>query len=259
MVETFVTDGGKLTTAFRSSTLTEASLRLPQGLYTTLRTYEGDRVLRLSAHAARLSIERGIDFERFVREALQRTRFRESRLRLTYAGKLFISVEPFEPLPPGLYAEGVRCITVPLHRPAPKNKDTGFIAQAADAYRDLPPTVHEGLMVGEDEAILEGLSSNVFFVRDGALRTEEDRVLPGVTRSLILEVAAGLLKVQRSPIHLSELEAVSESFLTSVSRGILPVVQINDVPIGSGRPGPSVAALASRFDAFVAKQAVRLL
>ena len=60
-------------------------------------------------------------------------------------------------------------------------------------------------MVAEDGTILEGLSSNFFAIRDGALYTEEDRVLPGLTRSLVLEVAAGLLPRAPRGLRVDEL------------------------------------------------------
>ena len=57
---------------------------------------------------------------------------------------------------------------------------------------------------------------------DDRLRTEEARVLLGVTRALVLEVARGHLPMHTTAIRQEELPAVSEAFVTSVSREILP-------------------------------------
>jgi branched-subunit amino acid aminotransferase/4-amino-4-deoxychorismate lyase len=51
--------------------------------------------------------------------------------------------------------------------------------------------VHEGLLLGADGALLEGLSSNLFAVLDGVLRTEDVRALHGTTRALVLDLARG--------------------------------------------------------------------
>lgn len=250
-----------------SETMAEASASLPRGAYTTLRTYGGDRIARLEQHLRRLTdslpIQGGASFldEARVRQAISRalrsTGHPESRLRLTFAPpRLFVSVEPFEPLPDSLYREGVWCVTVPVHRENPRAKDTGFIATAEGAYRSLPPGAHEGLLLGEDGAILEGLSSNFFAVREGVLHTEEGRALPGITRSLVLDLAVGVLPLSRQPIRVDQLREVGDCFITSVSRGILPVVGIDEVAIGAGRPGSVTRELMRRFEEMVEREAV---
>ena len=115
-------------------------------------------------------------------------------------------------------------------------------------------------MVGEDGVILEGLSSNFFAITGQTLRTEEERVLAGMTRALVLEVAASTgLDLDRHGIRTSELPGVEECFITSVSREILPVVEIDDQPIGSGVPGPRTIALMAAFAALAQREAQPIL
>jgi branched-chain amino acid aminotransferase len=239
-------------------------VELPGGAYTTLRTYAGTRVMRLDEHVRRLQEsarlqghEAPLDaavVRAAVAEALERTGHDESRVRLTWAPpRLFVAVEPFTPPAEALYRDGVRCVTVAVRRDNPHAKDTRFIDTAGRAYAALPAGVHEGLMVAEDGTILEGLSSNFFALRGGALYTEEDRVLPGLTRSLVLEVA-GLPRAPRG-LRVDELPSADECFVTSASRGVLPVVAVDDVTIGAGTPGALTAAVRARFDAAVAREA----
>lgn len=256
---------GRITFRGDSASLSVASEALPAGAYTTLRTYRGDRVVRLGQHVQRLvdsvriqghpsSLDEA-DVRRLLAFALKSTRYPESRLRLTFAPpSLFVTVEPLEPLPESLYREGVRCVTIPLHRDHPDAKDTRFIATASDAYRTLPAGVHEGLMVADDGSILEGLSSNFFAVLDGVLRTEDTRALHGVTRSIVLELAQGLMAVSLTPVRMADLPRVSECFLTSVSRQILPVTRVDDVWIGAGTPGPVTREMTSRFRAAMERE-----
>lgn len=169
-------------------------------------------------------------------------------MRLTFAPpRLFAAVEPLAPLPQERYRDGVACVSVALHRDNPHAKDTRFIATAGAAYRTLPPGVEEGLLLSPEGALLEGLSSNFFAVLEGELRSEAERVLLGVTRSLVLELAGGVLPFVPRPVRVGELPLVSEAFLTSVSREILPVVAIDGEPIGPGRPGPATRELMRRF------------
>ncbi len=249
----------------RHETLAASSAALPEGAYTTLRTYGGRGVVRLGQHLGRLEESAELKRQpgridpaaarRALGAALATEAHAESRVRFTFAPpRLFIAIEPFSPLPARLYQEGVACVTLDLHRHNPHAKDTRFIATAQAAYGRLPPGVEEGLLVAEDGAVLEGLSSNFFAIREGVLRTEEARVLAGVTRSLAIEVAEPLLPLRRVAVLRDELPLVDEAFITSVSREVLPVVCIDERPVGDGRVGPMTRAIMQAFAALLARE-----
>ena len=246
----------------RYASMTAASATLPTGAYTTFRSYSGNRVLRLAQHFRRLEESAALmgqigrlqddPTRAALAQILHTVRGEnwptsEARFRLTFAPpQLFIAIEPFQPYPQALYESGVRCVSVSLHRDNPHAKSTRFIASAAEAYKSLPDGVHEGLMVGADGAILEGLSSNFFAIplahdnHPATLHTEEQRVLIGVTRTLVLEVAQRILPVSRTAATMYDLaqRQIGECFITSVSREIMPVVQIDAAQIGASTPGP---------------------
>jgi branched-chain amino acid aminotransferase len=267
MAETFEFRDHGLAPHGKSPSLADASGALPPGAYTTLRTYHRNRLLRLDRHvrrledsaselgasASRLAME---DVRRAIALALAAAGHPESRLRLTWAPpRLFVSIERFEPPPERLYREGVWCASVPLRRGQPHAKDSRFLATAAGIFERLPAGVYEGLMVAEEGALLEGLSSNFFALREGVLRTEHERVLPGVTRSMVLEVAREFLPVSQQAVRLQDLPSVSEALLTSVSRGIVPVVRIDDRTLGDGRPGATTRDLMRRFGLWAEREA----
>jgi branched-chain amino acid aminotransferase len=270
MVETFVLADGVATPVRSSLDLATASAALPTGAYTTLRTYGGDGVPFLDDHIRRLEESSALQGRPALLDrarvraglaaALRATHHPESRIRVTFAPpELFASIEAFEPLPDRLYQDGASCVTVPLRREMPQAKDTRFLSPAQGAYRDLPAGVHEGLLVGEDGALLEGLSSNVFAVMDGVLRTEDARALHGTTRAFVLELARGLVPVSLEPVKKSDLGRVAEVFLTSVSREVLGVVRVDDVTIGRGTPGPLAKDLKTRYRARMRSVAEHLL
>ena len=249
----------------RHASLAAASLALPEGAYTTLRTYGGNGVVRLGQHLARLEESVALKgtpgridpaaVRGAITEALRRSAHPESRVRLTFAPpRLFVAVEAFTPLAPRLYEQGVACVTLELERENPHAKDTRFIATAHDAYSRLPAGVEEGLLVAPDGSILEGLSSNFFAIREGALRTEDARALAGVTRSLAIEVAEALLPLRRVAVQRDELSLVDEAFITSVSRELLPVTSVDGRPVGEGRVGPRTRAILQAFEALVARE-----
>jgi branched-chain amino acid aminotransferase len=146
-------------------------------------------------------------------------------------------------------------VTLALRRSNPHAKDTRFIATAGAAYARLPPGAHEGLLVTEGGEILEGLSSNFFCVAGGVLRTEAGRVLEGVTRLQVLELARGLAPVSFAPARTDEVSSLAEAFLTSASRGLLPVTRIDDTAVGDGAPGPVTLELMRRFEELTDREA----
>ncbi len=101
---------------------------------------------------------------------------------------------------------------------------------------------------GADDAIMvrdgiahEGTSSNLIAILDGTLTTAPDspQLLPGVTRNLILRLAAQAnIPINRHSICADELPQADEIWLTSSTREIAPVTRLNQQPIGSGTPGP---------------------
>ena len=269
MAKTFLFAQGRSAPMGTGGSPIDASFRLPAGSYTTLRTYGGTSVVRLDQHVRRLveslpsEAPAGTTLERAaVRSALVHalgaTGYPESRVRITFAPpRLFVTVEPFTPVDEALRHAGVACVTVSARRERPEAKDTRFQATAQAAYAALPTGVHEGLLVGDDGAILEGLSSNFFAVHEGVLRTEEPRALRGVTRSMVLDLARGLVPLG-GPLNVDQLGEARECFITSVSREVLPVVRIDGVAIGDGVPGPITRELARRFETAVASEAERL-
>lgn len=269
MATTFLFTDGKPSTMGGGGTLVDASARLPAGSYTTLRTYGGDGVVRLDRHVRRLVESLPAEAARATLDpaavrstlahALRATGHPESRVRITFAPpRLFVTVEPFTPVDEELRRSGVACVTVSGKRDRPEAKDTRFLATAQAAYAALPAGVHEGLLVGDDGAILEGLSSNFFAVLEGKLRTEETRILPGVTRSMVLDLARAILPRGDGALHLDQLAETRECFITSVSREVLAVVRIDGVDIGDGTPGPVTKEIVRRFEAAVASEVERL-
>jgi branched-chain amino acid aminotransferase len=244
-----------------------AAAATPPGAYTTLRTWDARRkVLRFGEHLARLEESAALlgnparlkvsPVAAALRGALARLPgAAEVRVRLTFSPPhLYAALEAFASLPEAARRAGVACVTVAQHRADARCKDTRFAELAREVTAALPAGVHEGLMLGNDGAILEGLSSNFFAVREGVLRTEADRVLPGLTRALVLALARERLPVELRPIATGELASVAESFLTSTSRGVLPVVRIDGCAVGAGRPGPITLELMQALELRIASE-----
>jgi branched-chain amino acid aminotransferase len=253
-------------TALAGPNLDSISLHLAEGVYTTVRTYRRDRILGLSAHLRRLidSLEivgrpRPVDLPALrsgLRQIIQRENREALRLRITVPFEtedVYISVEPFTSFPPDDYRQGVRCVTSRLERSVPTAKHTSFIAPSRSARATTDPEVHEILMVNEAGEILEGFASNFFAVMEGTLYTAGQDVLAGVTRQIVLAEASAILPVWQKPVRVDDLPRLTEAFITSSGREVMPVRQIDAVVIGA--PGPVTRDLMARYHDHVMQDA----
>ena len=248
--------------------LDAVSLQLPAGIYTTLRTYDRDHIFGLGAHLQRLveshrklNKPRLIDLQA-IRSALRQIIARENqmalRLRITTpfdSPDVYISVEPFESYPPEFYSAGVRCATTHLERATPEAKHTSFIAPSRSEKAHADPDIHEKLMVNSPGEILEGFSSNFYAVLNGELHTANEGVLAGVTRKVVLAEAEGRVPVVLTPITVNDLPSVTEAFITSSGREVMPVRQIDEVVIGE--PGPVTRLLMAQYRAHILRDVER--
>ncbi len=248
----------------RVGTLDEATLRTGHGTYTVFRLYPGGRVLRLGHHLARMRHSAALLGQQFphsdarlrdvIRRAVAASGIDLPRVRLMvpYAepDTAIVALEPFSPPPPEVYNVGVRVALSDVHRSQPRAKDSRFI-EVRHRLTAGQEGVFEVLLCDGCGTILEGASSNFYAVLDGQLHTAGEGMLEGIARSILLQVAPEVIPVSFEPIHISDLSRVSEALLTSSSRGVIPVVQIDGTIIGSGAPGIISTRLRTRYDAQV--------
>ena len=245
--------------------LDEATRQLPDGYYSTFRTFDGcRRVLGLKAHLRRLydpvtSPDVSASFLRQqLAPLLEHFLPDEARVRLimTEQGRVYVAAEPLKPLSADVYEKGVRVETTQIHRDSPRLKSTAFISASDTERRHLAQEgIFEALLV-KNGKILEGMTSNFFSVKDNILYTAQRDILLGVTRRTVIHLARGRgVNVKYQPLKLDQLSAVHEAFITSSSRGVVPVIRIDGVTVGEGRPGEITRMLRSAYDEYVLKHA----
>lgn len=244
--------------------LDESSKMLPGGGYTTFRTFGANRVMQFDSHIARLEETARLagkpvtlpatHVRAALRQAVTSYPSEEKRVRITLdleqeIGSVYIAVEELRVPAADQYLHGVRTVTRQARRENPKAKLTNFIKTAGAIRGKLPPGINEALMVANG-TILEGLTSNFFAIIEGELWTAEEGVLSGLTRALVLEEATATgLVIRLSPVPVDSLPRAQEAFITSASRAVLPVIQIDDLLIGDGQPGPVTLDLLARYQA----------
>lgn len=90
--------------------------------------------------------------------------------------------------------------------------------------------------------------SNVFIVtREGKIITPAEGILKGITRMKLLELMRNKYVIEERALHLDEVKAAAEVFMTSTTKRILPICQVDDNVIGEGRAGSVTASLNTAF------------
>lgn len=257
---------GKLIPAkFQATTLRELAMVEPEGVYTITRTYHGDQAVLLEAHFDRLEesarlegIAITIDRDQLragLRQLIERAGYLNSRLRITIPKqnpeRPILAAEPMQPVPKDLKERGVAVATIELARSNPRAKSNAWEQQRAQAAKHLPPGVYEGLLVDEAGYILEGFSSNFYGIIGSTLRTADEGILHGISRNILLDILPDSLGLEMQPIPLDQIARLEEAFISSSSRGLVPVVMIDNHQINGGRPGPLTKDLRIKYDEWV--------
>ncbi|MBI5137453.1 MAG: D-amino acid aminotransferase [Nitrospirae bacterium] len=243
------------------------------GVYEVIRTY-GSRPFRLEAHLDRLyqslsQVRIVPNWERatltaWIDAVLARAGHAETKIYVQVTRGVAPRNHPFPPVPPttlvtateihplpaDVVRAGVAAISMPDIRWARCDvKSLNLLPNVLARQAALDAGAFEALFVG-DGVVREGSSSNVFGVIGGALVTPPlgPRLLPGVSRAYLLEVARDLgLTVHERDLSLAELQAADEVFLTGTTIEVLGVTRIDGATIGNGTVGPVTRRLAARF------------
>jgi D-alanine transaminase len=105
----------------------------------------------------------------------------------------------------------------------------------------------------EGAFLTEGAASNIFVVKDGRLLAppKDNLMLPGITYDVILEIAAADgIPHQVRRVDAAEVFAADELLLTSSTKEVLAITQLDGKPVGTGKPGPMFARLHALYQDF---------
>lgn len=255
------------------------------GLFETMRAYQR-RIFRLEHHLQRLFLS--LEYLKFLipfnfdylKEALYKTieanRLEDAYIRLNVtrgegatvpdpatckAPNLIIITREYVPYSSALYQKGYKGKIVGVkpspHMPTISMKTLNFLNHIIAKMEAKASGFNEGIMVNTDGFVTEGTVSNIFMIKEGSLFTpaKEMGLLPGVTRQAVLEIAeAKGLKTREAKITINELLMAEEAFLTNALIEILPLVRVDEHPIGKGIPGPLTQELMSAYKELVKEE-----
>ena len=167
-------------------------------------------------------------------------------IKATPAPSLVIIVKPNEEPPERISRDGIRISLVDILRNHPGSvnpiiKSNNLLNNALAMQAAYRRGAEEALMRNYRGELSECSQSNFFMVRDGVAVTPKSAagLLEGITRAFLFEVGQDVgVPVRDEVLFPEDLETADEAFITSTTRELSPVTQIDDRMIGSGKPGP---------------------
>lgn len=165
------------------------------------------------------------------------------------APRTLVIVVDLPSYPDAWYRDGVALLPYRHQRDLPEAKTTNYFTavRLAGAMRDAGAA---DVLYHDGRRVLETTRCNLFVATaDGALATPARDVLFGVSRGRLLGALDGVMTVEERDVTMDELLAAPEAFLTSTTKGVMPVVRVGDATIGDGRPGPLGRRAAEAFTA----------
>ena len=169
------------------------------------------------------------------------------------APSTIIFATPLPNLPKAVYENGVDVIVSSFYRSRQLgDAKTGNLLRSVLALREAKAAgAFEAITLTSEGKISDGITSNVYLVQDSTVLTPsaESGILEGITRAVVLDLAkrAGLNVVEKL-LDVHEIDKASESFFTSSTRGVVPIVRVSGKTIGSGKPGAITRQIMQAYD-----------
>ena len=248
--------------------INDLGLRRGYGSFEFFRVLRGIPVF-IEDHLARFeNSSRAIDLEvpysleqleGFIHELIRVNRLETAGIQLILTGGY--SEDIFTPAQPNLiiapiglrsypaeqFEKGVKLILHQHVREIPEAKTIAYLTavklgKRMRAHGAAEVVYHDGTHVSE------AARSSLGLIKNGVLVTAREGVLPGITRIHALDLAQKMMPIEERAFTLDELLGADEVFITSSTRGVMPVTQIENQPVGSGQVGPHLKALMKAFN-----------
>ena len=240
------------------------------GVFDFFRVLEGKPVF-LADHIERLFhsmdvLDLELDFERhhvkdMVLKLVEKNGVQEAGFRIVVTGgfaedgytpddqpNLFMMMHHLPPYDPEVYEKGAKLISTPYQRDVPSVKTIIYVQSIHFAKKMRAENAIEVLYHWKGH-MTECSRSNIFFVdHNRNIVTPAFGMLKGITRLNTIKIAERLgMNVIMRKIEMDEIDGMEEAFITSSTKGVMPIVQIDDAIIGNGVPGETTELLMEEF------------
>lgn len=147
--------------------------------------------------------------------------------------------------PSASYRDGVVLLPYRFQRDLPEAKTTNYFTAVRLARRMREASATD-VLYHDGGRVLETTRCNIFVGSgDGRFATPGRDILPGVTRARLLEAMGDAVEVR--DVSMEEVSSAPEAFITSTTKGAMPVVKIGEEQVGDGRPGSGTREVSELF------------
>ena len=168
---------------------------------------------------------------------------------------MILYVKEAEKYPEEYYSKGISIAVVSTKRNLkdslnPGIKTGNYLNSVLAIIEAEKLGAHDGLMLNSDGFVSECTTSNFYLVKNGGVETADPGcgILIGITRKMLIDVAReNGITVQECKISPEEIPAADELFITSTTKGVMPVTMCDGKQIGNGKPGPVSIKLRSLY------------
>ena len=258
------------------------------GVFETMRSYRGV-VFKIDEHMSR--IERSLKMVRIrpqytknhlkkaIYELLETNKLKSAYIRLTTTrgegrfgiehkdglrANTVIVAKEFNGYPDRIFKKGIRCHVSNMRQneysPLSGIKSLNFLNYIMARFEAKDSGSDEAIVLNAKGHVAEAVTSNVFIVKESSIATPSivSGALPGITRSIIIEIAGKLnIKVSEKSISCKELLSAREVFLTNSLAEVLPVIKIDRKKIGRGLPGDITKLLHASYQKEVTRETLK--
>lgn len=202
------------------------------------------------------------EIEKICNELLRKNNFFESNIRIVVTGGVGIdsktvgdstfimTCEPRHDWEDIFYTDGIKIKTISGRRDIWLSKTCNYI-RAIEYISKYKSEGYSEYLYTFDNKIYECTSSNVYIIKNGKVITTDDGVLRGVTRKVIFELINKFMPLEIREISMDETFGADEVFISSTEREIMPVISIDNKPIGNATVGEKVKLLIDGFHNYV--------
>jgi len=251
--------------------ITDLAVQRGYGIFDFFKTINGrpifldDHLDRFyhSANQMRLTVKQNREeLKTLLFELMNRNKLPDSGVRITLTGgyspdgyelvspNMIITQQPLK-INTEINRQGIKLITYPHQRQMPQVKTIDYLMAIW-----LQPLIKErgaDDMLYHDTGLLrECPRSNFFLVtHSNKILTSDTQVLPGVIRKKLLSINGQDFTVQEAPITLEDLKNCKEAFITSSTKNILPVTEIDGQVVGDGQAGEITVQLYHKLQELI--------
>jgi len=251
--------------------ITDLAVQRGYGLFAFFKTIDGqpvfledhlDRLFR-SAVLMRLELKESRDeIRNKIKRLIESNDLNDSGIKVILTGgfsadgfniaepNLIISQQGFQ-IPRTMSEKGISILTHEYQRQFSNAKTLDYL-QAIWLQPILKEKKAEDVLYYSDGLLRECPRANIFIVtKDQKVLTPESGMLKGVTRKHVLEISGARYVTEARDVSFEELRNAGEVFITSTTKNILPVVQVDGYVIGDGNPGEVSRTLAKEYNRII--------